>query len=185
MNRRRALQVMALGAVSRAATAAAAWSAPAVVEHDEKVCMSYRARLDGPYLVIRIALQPGWHTFALDNKQRVDEKLAGRKALAQDKPTEIAITGGLKAEGNWLQSPPKDFSKPELRLFAYGFENEATLAIKVKGSTPAKIAIQGQACTETVCKNIDLELSLPGGQSTSSAPAELDVKKLVAARLTT
>ncbi len=53
--------------------------------------ISYTARVDGPYLVVRANLGQGWHTFALDNVQRVQEKLAGKPALSMDRSTEIAV----------------------------------------------------------------------------------------------
>ena len=47
-----------------------AYAASDVVEvrHDDMLCVSYQARLEGPYLVVRATLEPGWHTFAMDNK---------------------------------------------------------------------------------------------------------------------
>jgi DsbC/DsbD-like thiol-disulfide interchange protein len=163
---------------------AAAWTNPVEVHHDDQVAVSYQARVDGPYLVIRATLQPGWHTFAMDNKVRADEKLAGKKSLGIDHPTEIAVKGGLATEGGWLQTPPKDFSKPELRWFSWGFERQALFAAKVKrtAGAPAKITLRGQACTETTCKNIDVELTVPAGKI-DAAPVELDLKTLVPVRL--
>ena len=162
---------------------AAAWTNPVEVHHDDQVAVSYQARVDGPYLVIRATLQPGWHTFAMDNKVRAEEKLAGKKSLGIDHPTEIAVKGGLATEGAWLQTPPKDFSKPELRWFSWGFERQALFAAKVKrtGAAPSKITLRGQACTETTCKNIDVELTVPAGKI-DAAPAELDLKTLVPVR---
>ena len=55
------------------AQAAGPWSAPAEVRSDDNLCLTYRARLDGPYLVIRAKVEPGWHTFAMDNKVRAEE----------------------------------------------------------------------------------------------------------------
>jgi hypothetical protein len=162
---------------------AASWTNPVEVHHDDQVAVSYQARLDGPYLVVRANLQPGWHTFAMDNKVRAEEKLAGKKSLGIDHPTEIMVKGGLAAEGPWLQTPPKDFSKPELRWFSWGFERQAMFAAKVKrtSAAPTHIGLRGQACTETTCKNIDVELTLPAGKI-DSTPAELDVKTLVPVR---
>jgi hypothetical protein len=165
---------------------AAAWSNPVEVHHDDQVAVSYQARLDGPYLVVRANIQPGWHTFAMDNKVRAEEKLAGKKSLGIDHPTEIAVTGGLSTAGPWLQTPPKDFSKPELRWFSWGFERQALFAAKVRraNAAPAHIALRGQACTETTCKNIDIEISLPAGAGKTDAAtaAELDVKTLIQVR---
>jgi hypothetical protein len=62
---------MALGFGVALATAAppGEWSNPVEVRHDENLCVSYQARLDGPFLVVRATLGSGWHTFAMDNKE--------------------------------------------------------------------------------------------------------------------
>src|SRR5882724_10547212 len=157
-----------------------AWSAPAEVRSDDNLCLTYQARLDGAYLVIHAKVEPGWHTFAMDNKQRAEEKLAGKKSLGIDQPTEFTLSGGLVAAGPWYQTSPKDFSKPQLRWFSWGYEGEATFAAKVRrtGSGPAKIAVRGQACTEVTCKNIDAAISLPIS-SAAGEPSDLNLKSLV------
>ena len=58
----------------------------------------------------------------MDNRIRAEEKLAGKKSLGIDHPTEIKVSGGLEVEGPWHQTNPKDFSRPELRWFSWGFE---------------------------------------------------------------
>ena len=164
---------------------AAAWSAPVEVHQNDNLCLSYQARLDGSYLVVRANLEPGWHTFSMDNKRRAEEKLAGKKSLGIDRQTEIVVTGGLETEGPWLQTPPQDFSKPALRWFSWGFERQALFAVKTKrtGAAPAHLAVRGQACTDTTCKNIDVEISLPvGAQNTDTPSTETDIKSLVQVR---
>ncbi|MCC7186970.1 MAG: hypothetical protein IT185_12050 [Acidobacteria bacterium] len=153
------------------------WSEPAVVTHQDDVVVHYRARVDGPYLVVKVALEPTWHTYTMDNERRAKERLAGKMSLGIDQQTEIKITGGLKLAGPWLQPAPKDFSKPDLRWFSYGYEKEAVFAAKVEGAAPAQLNIRGQACTETTCKNINLTLDVPA--ATPSGKAELDTTKLV------
>ena len=110
---------------------AADWSNPVEVRHEDALAVAYTARVDGPYLVVRATVGEGWHTFSLDNEKRVTEKLAGQPALSMDKPTEIAATG-LQVEGGWLQSPPKEFSRPELRMYAFGYDREAIFAAKIR-----------------------------------------------------
>jgi len=151
------------------------------VRHDDVLCLSYQAHLDGPYLVVRATIEPGWHTFAMDNKVRAVEKLAGKPSLGIDHPTEITLSGGLEAVGPWFQSPPKDFSKPELRWFSWGFERQALFVTKIHrlGNSPTRITIKGQACTETTCKNIDVNLSVPAASADSSA---INLKDLVQVR---
>jgi hypothetical protein len=165
-----------------ALASAADWSRPAEVRHEDALVISYTARLDGPYLVVRANIVQGWHTFALDNVQRVEEKLDGKPALSMDHSTEISVTG-VQVEGPWHQSPPKDFSRPELRMFSFGYDRDAVFAAKVRrgGAASAKLRIRGQACTETLCKNIDVPLTvaLPAKPATA---AEVKLRELVQAR---
>jgi DsbC/DsbD-like thiol-disulfide interchange protein len=157
---------------------AANWSQPAEVHHEDALVLSYTARVDGPYLVVRANIGPGWHTFALDNVQRVTEKLAGKTALSMDRSTEIAVTGA-QVDGPWMQSPPKDFSRPSLRMFSFGYDHDVLFAAKLHaaGAGSAKLRIRGQACTETVCKNVDVSLTVPVpaklGVPTDVKPADL------------
>src|ERR1044071_1097110 len=99
-----------------------------------------------------------------------------------DKSTEIAATG-LQVEGPWLQAAPKDSPRPELRMYAFGYDREATFAAKVlrAAAAPAKLRIRGQACTETVCKNIDVSLTVAVPAKLGTA-AEVKVADLTAAR---
>src|SRR4051812_9264287 len=91
------------------------WSAPVDVLHELKPCVTYRAKVDGDALLIEATIQPGWHTFAIDNVQRADEKRAGKPSLGIDQPTQVKLGNGLELAGPWYQSVPKDFSKPALR----------------------------------------------------------------------
>jgi hypothetical protein len=159
-----------------AAAWAGEWSAPVEVRHEEDIAIAYQARIDGPYLVVRAKIGPGWHTFCMDNKKRADEKLQGKPALSVDRPTEITPATG-KLDGPWYQTPPKDFSHPELRWFSWGFEKEAVFAAKLSGAPPSRVNIKGQACTETVCKNIDVTVPIPAA---SAGTPELNLKPLVA-----
>ena len=161
---------------------AAEWSQPAEVRHEDALVISYTARVDGPYLVVRAKVGPGWHTFALDNVQRVEERLAGKPALSMDRSTEITVTG-VPVEGRWSQSPPKDFSRPELRMFSFGYDRDLVFAAKVRtaGAGSAKLRIRGQACTETVCKNIDVPLSVQVPAKLGAA-SEVKLQDLVPAR---
>jgi hypothetical protein len=163
---------------------AADWSRPVEVRHEDALSISYTARVDGPYLVVRANVGQGWHTFALDNQQRVEEKLAGKPALSMDRSTEITASSGLAVAGPWLQSQPKDFSRPELRMFSFGYDRDAVFAARIRrsGSGPAQLRIRGQACTETVCKNIDLALAVDAPGKLADAPSELKVTDLVQSR---
>jgi hypothetical protein len=162
---------------------AADWSAPVDVLHEMKPSVTYRARVNGDTLLIQALLQPGWHTFTMDNERRAAEKLAGKPSLGIDQPTQIKLSKGLEATGGWYQSPPKDFSKPDLRWFSWGFEQQAMFAAKVRqsGTGPAHIEIRGQACTDTTCKNIDVSLVVPLEGPEKTSPA-IDLKTLVPVR---
>lgn len=175
--------VLVLGLAATEAARAGDWTEPVEVRHEQTRCVSYRAKQDGAFLLIEAKLDPDWHTFAMDNKERAAEKLAGRRSLGMDLPTEISVSHGLEVAGPWFQSPPKDFSKPELRWFSWGFENQALFVAKVRrsGAGPARIAIRGQACTETSCKNIDVALSVPL-EDTGTDPSYFVVKDLVQVR---
>jgi hypothetical protein len=170
-------------AVCASGAAAGDWSGEVEVLHELKPCVTYRAKLDGDLVVVRATLQPGWHTFAMDNERRAAEKLAGKPSLGIDQPTQITVIGAVEVAGPWYQSPPKDFSKPQLRWFSWGFEQEATFAARVRrsGSGGAQLGIRGQACTETTCKNIDVSVSVPapdGNDKTISS----ELKTLVEVR---
>jgi DsbC/DsbD-like thiol-disulfide interchange protein len=164
------------------AAGAAEWSPAVEVRQEDTLCLTYQARLDGAWLAVRAAIEPGWHTFAMDNKVRAEEKLAGRKAISMDQPTQISVSGGLETAGSWLQTPPKDFSRPELRWFSWGFERQALFAAKVRRGKagPVQIAIRGQACTETTCKNIDVSFQIPAvAVNPAGDPVEIHLKDLI------
>jgi len=159
------------------------WTEPVEVLHEHRPCVSYRARLDGEFLVVQAKIEAGWHTFVMDNKERSTEKLAGKQSLGVDGPTEITLTDGLEVAGPWHQSSPKDFSKPELRWYSWGYEGDARFAAKMRrtGTGPAQIGIRGQACTETTCKNIDVTISLPVSAA-SGAARDVDLTTLIPVR---
>ncbi len=163
---------------------AAEWTEPVEVRHDSKLVMTYRAKWNGEFLVIRAAIQPGWHTFAMDNKVRQQEKLAGKPSLGIEKSTEIAVTDGLSVTGAWLQSPPKDFSKPEIRWFTWGFEGDAAFAAKARrtGSGPAQVELRGQACMADICKNIDASIAVPLTDAKPAQALDASLKNLVPVR---
>ena len=62
--------ILALAFASLAA--AADWSAPVEVQHDDHRIVAYRAQLTGGLLAVEVTLEPGWHTFALDNQHQAE-----------------------------------------------------------------------------------------------------------------
>lgn len=178
------MRLLALVFLMPLGTWAAEWSKPAEIVVDDTICATYRARVDDAgFLVVQVQLAEGWHTFTMDNQIRAKEKLAGKKALGADRPTEITVSGGLAVDGPWSQPEPLDFSKPELRIFSWGFEEKALFAAKAKrtgAGSLARLGIKAQACTPSLCKNIDtaleLDLTMPAG------PAEPAVRALTPVR---
>ncbi len=137
------------------------WGAPVEVRVDDEVCATYDARIAGDQLVVRARLGQGWHTFAMDNTVRAVEALKGKKALSADMPTKVTVGEGLSVTGPWKQTPPVDFSKPELRIFSWGYEGEALFVAPVKREgTVGKVGVKGQACTPSICKNIDVKVDV-------------------------
>jgi hypothetical protein len=89
------------------------------------------------------------------------EALKGKKALSADMPTKVTVGEGLTVTGPWKQTAPLDFSKPELRIFTWGFEGEAVFAAPVKREgAVGKVGVKGQACTPSICKNIDVKVDV-------------------------
>ncbi|MCS7024307.1 MAG: hypothetical protein NZV14_05865 [Bryobacteraceae bacterium] len=157
--------------------AASDWSQPVEVRQDTALCVTYRARLAGDYLIVEATHEPGWHTNAMDNDKRAAEKLAGRKALGVDKPTQIT-SNDLEISGPWRQTPPKDFSKPDLLWYTWGFDAKAQFVAKVKSPKAGQVTVRGQACSESSCRNVEVTLDVPQPQS-PSAPPNLDGLELV------
>jgi hypothetical protein len=185
LSRRTIVKAMPLlGVAGARAERPAEWTDPVEVRHEENLCLSYRARLEGSLLIVRATIESPWHTFAMDNKQRALEKLGGKKSLGIDRPTEISLTG-LEQVGPWYQSTPKDFSRPQLRWFSWGFERQALFATKIhrSGAASARIAVRGQACTDTTCKNIDVAILVPLAEAKTDADSSgFSLKELIQVR---
>jgi hypothetical protein len=184
-NTRDAVPAFLLLIVSAGTAWAGGWTDPVAVRYDLHPCISYRARLEGGFLIVQAAPEAGWHTFAMDNRKRAEEKLAGKPSLGIDSPTEIKISRGLETAGPWYQSPPKDFSKPELQWFTWGFDGPALFVTKVRrsGPGPAQVAITGQVCTDKICKQVDVAISLPlAGAQADANPPPIDFAGLVRVR---
>jgi DsbC/DsbD-like thiol-disulfide interchange protein len=163
---------------------ASGWTEPVEVRQEENLCLTYQAKLDGSLLIVRATIEPGWHTFAMDIRKRAEEKLAGKASLGIERGTEFQLSGGLETVGPWYQSAPKDFSKPEIRYFSWGYERQALFAANVKriGAGPIRISIRGQACTETSCKNIDAAISLAFDSVKTEGEPEINLKNLIQIR---
>jgi len=161
--------------------AVADWSEPVEVRMGDELCVVYQSKLAGDALVVRVTPAKGWHTFTMDNERRAKEALNGKMVLGVDGPTVVSLGEGLKTTGDWLQSEPDDFSKPELRWYSWGYEDPALFAVRVErsGSGAALIGVRGQACDATRCKNIDVEWlqSLGGGATDADLSGLIPVRR--------
>ena len=139
------------------------WTAPTQVTRDGKTRLSARAKLAGEHLVVELQVANGWHIYAMDNEQRAKVALAGKMSLGVEKNTEVQVSGDLQVTGNWYQTDPTDFSRPELQWFTYGFENNALLAshIKFTGNKASQILVQGQICDSERCEDVKAQIVLP------------------------
>jgi DsbC/DsbD-like thiol-disulfide interchange protein len=184
INFRRVSALMAVAFLTIANANAGAWTEPVEVRQEENLCLTYQAKLEGPLLIVRAKIEPGWHTFAMDIKKRADEKLAGKASLGIERGTEFVLSGGLETAGPWYQSAPRDFSKPEIRYFSWGYEQQAIFAAHVKrtGPGPVRIAVRGQACTQTTCKNIDAAISLVPDDVKAQGETEISLNNLIQVR---
>jgi len=59
---------------------------------------------------------------------------------------------------------------------------EFAAKVKRAGTGPMRIAIRGQACTETSCKNIDAAISLAPGDAKAEGEPEINLKNLIQVR---
>jgi hypothetical protein len=135
---------------------------PVQIHHDEQLAMTVRPYWTGDFVVVEVEMQPGWHTFSMDNQRRQDEALQGKPSLGVEKPTTIGVTGAMETVGPWYQTEPKNFSKPELRWFTWGFEGKAQFVARAnrKPGELGEVTLRGQACSSSVCKNISVTVGL-------------------------
>ncbi len=148
------------------------WSAPSVATaRDGRELVTCRARLAGDYLLVEVTAAEGWHVYAMDNERRATEALAGRMSLGVEQNTEVQVGGGLELDGVWFQSPPQDYSQPELRWYSYGFAGTALFAARVRrtGAPTASVQVTAQACASASCISVEARIDLPvtadGGES--------------------
>lgn len=150
----------------------AGWTEPVPVGDEFEPCVSYRARIEGEYLVIEAKHRTGWHSYALDNEVRAAAKLAGAESLGVELPTSFKVQGATVV-GTWLQTPPEDLSDTEIQWYTFGFNGTAVFAAKLKdvGTKPVGIAVRGQVCDANGCRDVDLELRLdPAANRIQHAP---------------
>lgn len=121
----------------------------------DMLAVTYRARVEGDWLVVEATHEPGWHTYAMDNETRAREK-TGKAKPETELPTVITAVEGLSVEGPWRQSPPIDLSTPDIRWFTWGFEGRSYFAAPVASTgSAATVRIDAQACTKDLCAMVD------------------------------
>ena len=96
--------------------------------------MTYRAQWDGEFLLVRGTIQPGWHTFVMDNKERQQERLKGKPSLGIEKSTEVTVVDGLTSHRALDAVSAQRLSKPEISLVYLGLRKRC----RVRGESPAE-----------------------------------------------
>jgi len=145
------------------------------------VIVSYRAKLEGHWLMVEAIHGEGWHTYALDNVERA-RKATGEKVPDTELPTVITVSGGLQTAGSWHQSKPKDLTNKEIQWYTWGFQGKVYFAVPVErtpGDT-ATVTINAQVCNDSACsmaKDLRIMIDLPNDLEDS--PPDALVKTLV------
>ncbi len=149
--------VLVLGLLGVSSSRAPGWQAESGVRVwlDDMHAVTYRARVEGDWLVVEATHEPGWHTYSMDNVIRAREK-SGKMRPETELPTVITPLGGATIQGEWRQSPPLDLSAPDIRWYTWGFEGRSYFAVRVgKATLPSSVQIDAQACTDELCVMVD------------------------------
>jgi hypothetical protein len=174
---KRAALIAATLCVAAAGAWAGEWSEAKPVLYRGDIVATYRARIVGEWLVVEATHQPQWHTYAMDNVERV-KKATGERAPTTEQPTTIIVGGGYEAVGAWKKSEPKDLTQKDINWYTWGFEEHARFAVKVKktGDAPATITVNGQLCNASLCSMVrDLKIEVPAsGDGAEEAAALLE-----------
>jgi len=172
--------VLVLGLLGASSSRAPGWQAESGVRVwlDDMHAVTYRARVEGDWLVVEATHEPGWHTYSMDNVIRAREK-SGKMRPETELPTVITPLGGLTIQGDWRQSPPLDLSTPDIRWYTWGFEGRSYFAARVgKVTLPSSVQIDAQACTDEVCAMVDA-LVVPVDSIETDGQGSVDPESLV------
>ena len=93
-----AVLVLGLWAVSSSRAPAQQADAGVQVWLDDMHAVSYRARVEGDWLVVEATYEPGWHTYSMDNVIRAREK-SGKLRPETELPTVIHAAGRTHDSG--------------------------------------------------------------------------------------
>jgi len=142
------------------------WSEPDYVRKGNAKIVRYRAAIANGHLLVEAAHEPGWHSYAMDNAKRSAAASKGGPAAAgsHELPTVIATPSDLAVDGGWKQTPPTDYSKPDIHWYTYGFSGTSYFALPLKElpGKAFKVSITSQVCDAESCAGtFDLELEVP------------------------
>jgi DsbC/DsbD-like thiol-disulfide interchange protein len=161
---------------------AADWSeAKELRQRRRGVIVSYRAKLEGRWLVVEAVHGDGWHTYSMDNLERA-RKATGEDVPDTELPTVIMVSGGLQLAGPWHQSKPKDLTNKEIQWYTWGFEGKVYFAVPIKRTTgdTADITISAQACNESACSMVnDLRITLDLPDELEDLPPDALIETLI------
>ena len=111
----------------------------------------------------------------MDNQKRAEAKLAP----SMDRNTEVTAVAGLQIAGPWFQPAPEDFFAAPVAKLQLGVRSGGDVCGEGARTGTGRARLRGPACTETICKNIDVTLAVPS--PTSGVPG-FDVKDLAQMR---
>ncbi len=174
------VSVLCLVGVSSSATPGRQAESGVQVWLDDMHALTYRARVEGDWLVVEATHEPGWHTYSMDNVSRAREK-SGKKRPETELPTVITPGDGLTIQGEWRQSPPLDLSMPDIRWYTWGFEGRSYFAVRLgKATLPSSVQIDAQACTDALCTMVDaLVVPVNSTESETDGQGSVDPESLV------
>ena len=140
----------------------------------DDLAVTYRARIEGDWLVVEALHEPGWHTYAMDNMTRAADA-TGKTDPETELPTRITPSADLELQGPWRQTEPIDLSDPEILWYTWGFEERSFFAARVeRAEAGAWVAVDAQACTDKLCAMVeDLRVPVVTSGTRSIDPATL------------
>ena len=99
------------------------WTSAVEVRHDETLSISYQAKLDGPNLVVRATIEPGWHTFPAQRQQNSEGEGPA--------PLQVALKEGGNAhlEGDTKATPLRWYSDEGFQMKVAQLQDQAWLEV--------------------------------------------------------
>lgn len=155
------------------------WSPVAATRYGEEVVIHYRAAIFGKKLVVEGKITDGWRTYAMDNPYRA-MKASGPDAMSE-KPTRITLDSSVKPAGEWRQSAPNDFSKPEMEWYTWGFKDTVYFTRELADwpDQDFSIIINAQICNDASCAMAnDITLKVPHAANAEAPPVPNTVETL-------